>query len=82
MQYTRRVYKCCSHQNLEWHLRVPISCVPRATAFRYMFQELRLNDSAIKGEDLWVPVMKAGGYEAVTSGKLWAAMGRHLGAPK
>ncbi|EIE18961.1 hypothetical protein COCSUDRAFT_59887 [Coccomyxa subellipsoidea C-169] len=47
-----------------------------------MFQELRLNDSAIKGEDLWVPVMKAGGYEAVTSGKLWAAMGRHLGAPK
>ncbi|CAL8463981.1 g3516 [Coccomyxa elongata] len=47
-----------------------------------MRQGIPLGDNKISLQQLWQPVVQAGGYEAVTANKSWAAIGRQFNPPK
>lgn len=47
-----------------------------------MRQGIPLGDNKISLQQLWQPVVQAGGYEAVTANKSWAALGRQFNPPK
>jgi hypothetical protein len=55
-----------------------LSCQSTAQASKV----LRIGDNDVSAEQLWMPVMHAGGFDAVSSQKCWAAIGRHFNPPK
>ncbi len=75
---------CCSVKSVAaWDLVIMLEAQSAATdAPAALRKVLRLGDAEAPLPDLWQAVTEAGGYQAVSANKGWAAIGRAFGAPK